>query len=112
MKLPFQIDLKGKTAVVTGAGGVLCSEFAKAIAKTGACVAVLDLNFEAAKKVEGLQKAQMIVSYVQELASVAHGIEETVKRRTQNAKDIDKVISVKNQMGVEVLNKTFNTTLK
>ena len=51
MKLPFQIDLKGKTAVVTGAGGVLCSEFAKAIAASGACVAVLDLNFEAAKKV-------------------------------------------------------------
>ena len=51
MKLPFQIDLKGKTAVVTGAGGILCSEFAKAIAASGANTAVLDLNFEAAKKV-------------------------------------------------------------
>ena len=29
MKLPFQIDLSGKVAVVTGAGGVLCSEFSK-----------------------------------------------------------------------------------
>ena len=51
MKLPFMIDLTGKTAVVTGGGGVLCSTFAKAIAKTGAAVAVLDLNEEAAKKV-------------------------------------------------------------
>ncbi len=50
MKLPFEIDLKGKTAVVTGGGGVLCSMFAKAVAKTGAAVAVLDLNGEAAKK--------------------------------------------------------------
>lgn len=51
MKLPFMIDLSGKTAIVTGGGGVLCSTFAKAIAKTGAAVAVLDLNEEAAKKV-------------------------------------------------------------
>lgn len=50
MKLPFEIDLKGKTAVVTGGGGVLCSMLAKAVAKTGAAVAVLDLNGEAAKK--------------------------------------------------------------
>ena len=28
-KLPFDIDLKGKVAVVTGGGGVLCSAFAK-----------------------------------------------------------------------------------
>lgn len=51
MKLPFSIDLKGKTAVVTGAGGVLCSIFAKAIAASGARVALLDLNKEAAQRV-------------------------------------------------------------
>ena len=49
MKLPFQIDLTGKVVVVTGAGGVLCSMFAEAMAKTGAKVALLDLNEEAAK---------------------------------------------------------------
>lgn len=42
-------DLTGKVAVVTGAGGVLCSAFAKTLAKAGAKVALLDLNFEAAK---------------------------------------------------------------
>ena len=43
-------DLAGKVAVVTGAGGVLCSGFAKVLARAGAKVALLDLNFEAANK--------------------------------------------------------------
>lgn len=47
-KLPLDIDLKDKVIVVTGAGGVLCSMFAKALAKTGAKVALLDRNVEAA----------------------------------------------------------------
>ena len=41
-------DLSGKVAVVTGAGGVLCSNFAKVLARAGARVALLDLNAEAA----------------------------------------------------------------
>ena len=44
MKLPFEINLSGKVCVVTGAGGVLCSMFAEALANTGAKVALLDLN--------------------------------------------------------------------
>lgn len=44
-------SLKGKVAVVTGGGGVLCSGFAKTLAKQGVKVAVLDLNEEAAKAV-------------------------------------------------------------
>ena len=48
MNLPFDIDLNGKVVVVTGAGGVLCSMFAEAMAKTGAKVALLDLNEAAA----------------------------------------------------------------
>lgn len=51
MKLPFNIDLKNKTCVITGGGGILCSVFAGAVAKTGANVAILDLNGDAAKKV-------------------------------------------------------------
>ena len=51
MKLPFDIDLSGKVAVVTGGGGILCSGFAKVIAKCGAKVAILDLNGDAANKV-------------------------------------------------------------
>ena len=50
MKLPFYPDLKDKVAVVTGAGGILCSDFAKALAECGAKVALLDINLEAAEK--------------------------------------------------------------
>ena len=53
MKLPFDIDLKDKTAVVTGGGGVLCGMFARALGECGAKVAVLDLNKDAADKVAG-----------------------------------------------------------
>ena len=49
MNLPLNTDLNGKVAVVTGAGGVLCSMFAKALAESGAKVALLDLNLEAAE---------------------------------------------------------------
>ena len=51
MNLPFDLNLSGKTAVVTGAGGVLCSMFAKVLAQCGAKTAILDLNLEAAQKV-------------------------------------------------------------
>ena len=37
-------------AVVTGGGGIICSEFAKALAICGAKVALLDINYDAAKK--------------------------------------------------------------
>ena len=42
-------DLTGKVAVVTGAGGILCSAFAKTLARAGATVALLDLNDLAAE---------------------------------------------------------------
>jgi len=51
MKSPYSIDLKGKIAVVTGGGGVLCSGFAKILAQNGANIAILDLNLKAAQVV-------------------------------------------------------------
>ena len=50
MKLPYKIDLNGKVAVITGAGGVICSELAAALAECGCCVALLDINYDAAKE--------------------------------------------------------------
>lgn len=50
-ELPFLTDLKDKVVVVTGAGGVLCSLMAKAIACCGAKVAVMDLHLSSAQKV-------------------------------------------------------------
>jgi len=49
--LPFKINLTGKTVVITGGGGVLCSEFAYALAECGANVAVLDIKLENAQGV-------------------------------------------------------------
>lgn len=51
MNLPFKVDLSNKVVAITGAGGVICGEFARALAACGAKVALLDINFEAAKKV-------------------------------------------------------------
>lgn len=44
-------DLSDKVAVVTGAGGVLCSTLAKVLAKAGAKVALLNRSAEKAEKV-------------------------------------------------------------
>ena len=44
-------NLKGRVAVVTGGGGVLCGGFAKDLARQGVKVAVLDLRLEAAQKI-------------------------------------------------------------
>ncbi len=51
MKNVLNTDLTGKVAVVTGAGGVLCSQFAAVLARAGAKVALLDINEEAARAV-------------------------------------------------------------
>ena len=47
----MKVDLSGKVAVVTGGGGILCSEMARALAKAGAKVAILDLRGENAERV-------------------------------------------------------------
>ena len=44
-------NIKGRVAVITGGGGVLCSGFAKDLASFGVKVAVLDLREDAAQKV-------------------------------------------------------------
>ena len=51
MNIPFHVDLSNKVVAVTGAGGVICSEFARALAACGAKVALLDINYDAAKAV-------------------------------------------------------------
>ncbi|MBR3084846.1 MAG: SDR family oxidoreductase [Kiritimatiellae bacterium] len=46
----MKVDLSGKTAVVTGAGGILCSVMAKTLARAGAKVALLDLALPRARQ--------------------------------------------------------------
>ncbi len=51
MSILDKFDLKGRTAVVTGGGGLLGGEFCRTLAEAGACVSVVDLNAQAAGKV-------------------------------------------------------------
>ncbi|MBR0440846.1 MAG: SDR family oxidoreductase [Firmicutes bacterium] len=53
MEFNFGTDLSGKVAVVTGAGGVLCSVFSKTMARAGAKVALLGRT---AAPIETLEK--------------------------------------------------------
>ena len=54
-------NLDDKVAVVIGAGGHLCSEMAKGLAKAGCSVAILDIRLEKAEavsndlKIEGIE---------------------------------------------------------
>jgi NAD(P)-dependent dehydrogenase (short-subunit alcohol dehydrogenase family) len=50
MDIPFKVNLEGKTAVVTGGGGVLCSVFARALAACGAKTAVLGRTLSTLEK--------------------------------------------------------------
>lgn len=59
--LPLHHDFTGKVVVITGAGGVLCGDMARAFAKAGAKVAALDLNEEAVKKLADEMKAEGLV---------------------------------------------------
>lgn len=52
------MKLKNKVAVVTGAGGVLCSSFAKCLAQNGATVILLDINQESAEAVANEIRAE------------------------------------------------------
>lgn len=57
MKLPFNVDMNNKVAVVTGGAGILCGAMAEALATCGAKVAILDRNLENANK-----KAEEIIA--------------------------------------------------
>lgn len=69
MGIPFKVDLREKVVVITGGGGVLCGEFARALAKCEGRVAILDLN-------KGL--ADKIASEIVEQGGKAIGIEADV----------------------------------
>lgn len=83
MKLPFNIDLNNKVAVVTGGSGVLGSTICKTLAKSGAKVAILARNEEKIKK---------IVNEIQEDGGNAVGYSVDVLNKSQLEK-VHKAIS-------------------
>ena len=58
INLRLNVNFSGKVVVVTGAGGVLCGDMARAYAQAGAKVAALDLNEDAVKKLAEELKAE------------------------------------------------------
>ena len=58
INLPINIDFKDKVVIVTGAGGLICSEMARAFAQSGAKVAALDLNEDTIKNLANELKAE------------------------------------------------------
>jgi len=61
INLPINIDYRGKTVVITGAGGLICGAMARAFAQSGAKVAALDLNENAVKELAESLKAEGFV---------------------------------------------------
>ena len=55
--------LKNKIAVVSGAGGVLCSSFSRCLAQNGATVILLDINLESAEAVSNDIRAKGGLAY-------------------------------------------------
>lgn len=49
--MEHNFNLKGRVAAITGAAGVLCSTIARSLAKKGVKVALLDLDYEKARKI-------------------------------------------------------------
>ena len=76
-------DIKGQVAVVTGAGGYLCSEMAIGLAKAGAKIAVLDLRIE---------KAQTVVDEIIALGGEAIALAIDVANKEQHIKSFNTIL--------------------
>jgi NAD(P)-dependent dehydrogenase (short-subunit alcohol dehydrogenase family) len=74
-------SLKGKTAIVTGAGGGICRAISIAFAEAGASVACVDLNLKSAQQTVGMAggKSLAIACDVASESDTAKAVEQAVK---------------------------------
>lgn len=77
-------NLEGKTAVVTGGGGVLCSTLSLALAKAGARVAILELNKE---------KAECVVQEIKAISGSAIAVQCNVLEKDSVLAAADQVFN-------------------
>ena len=83
MTIQDKFDLTGRTAVVTGGGGLLGSEFCRALAQAGAAVAVAEIAEESGQRVarelsKDRYRAQAFRCDVTDPASVRGAVEGTL----------------------------------
>jgi len=76
-------DVHDKVAVITGAGGYLCSEIAIGFAKAGAKVAVLDLR---------LEKAKVVANQINDMGGEAIALEIDVADKEQHIRSLEEVL--------------------
>ena len=94
MKVPFSVDLTGKTAIVTGGSGVLCSAMVYGLAVNGAKVAIIGRNKE---------KLAKMSETLTENAKNEYSKEATVKGYSCNVINKDELSAayetIKNELG-------------
>ena len=81
--LPFKIDMTKKNVVITGGGGVLCSEFAYALAECGANIALLDIK---------LENAQAVADKIEAAGGKAIAVQTDVLSKESLAKARDTIV--------------------
>ncbi|MFZ7188005.1 SDR family oxidoreductase [Avibacterium avium] len=87
-------NLKNKVIVISGAGGVLCAFLAKALAKTQAKIALLDINLDAANQVaEEIAQTGGIAKVYQTNVLDLDSIEQTRNAITQDFGTCDILIN-------------------
>ena len=89
MKVPFSVDLTGKTAIVTGGSGVLCSAMAYGLAVNGAKVAIIGRNKE---------KLAKMSETLTENAKNEYSKESTVKGYSCNVLDKEELVKTYEQI--------------
>lgn len=89
MKVPFSVDLTGKTAIVTGGSGVLCSAMAYGLAVNGAKVAIIGRNKE---------KLAKMSETLTENAKNEYSKEVTVKGYSCNVLDKEELVKTYEQI--------------
>ena len=85
MELSLKPDLNGKVAVITGGGGILCREFAKALAICGAKVAVLNRT---------LSKAEAVVEEIKAMGGEAAAVQIDVTNKESVEKAHQEVLAI------------------